>query len=237
MRKFILNNFDAVIGMSHNTKEDLISEFGICGKKYIEAVHGHYENFYSVKLTEKQFRKGLGIPKKSKIFLLMNSINRENRKADDVIGIWNKMNSDSYLIAVGRFSDLRKNELKNKNIIFVDGPIEDHKLGSYFQYSDHLFLNYDFITTSGLFFLAMTFELNVIAPDLPFFKQHSTPETVTFFNSKKPLISQWNELQKKLKVRTNKKDFTILKQNILLRKLQKRLLNFMMHYFEILINL
>ena len=33
MRKFILNNFDAVIGMSHNTKEDLISEFGICGKK------------------------------------------------------------------------------------------------------------------------------------------------------------------------------------------------------------
>ena len=83
-------------------------------KKYIEAVHGHYENFYSVKLTEKQFRKGLGIPKKSKIFLLMNSINRENRKADDVIGIWNKMNSDSYLIAVGRFSDLRKMNSKIK---------------------------------------------------------------------------------------------------------------------------
>jgi glycosyltransferase involved in cell wall biosynthesis len=61
-----------------------------------------------------------------------------------------------------------------KDIITVEGFIPSRELGSIFNAIDFLVLPYEKITTSGMYFLALTFQTPIIAPNLHFFNLHST---------------------------------------------------------------
>lgn len=198
MRKFIISNFDAVIGMAHNAKSDLIKTFGNSGKQYVEAIHGNYEDYYPVELSRDQFLAQLNIPDGVRIFLVMNTIPRDNRGVEEIVDMWCKYNPEDYLLIAGNKPGNFKSNGNCSKIIFYNGKIANDLIGSFFTYSDYLILNYKHITTSGLFFLALTFELPVIAPDLPFFCMHSSKNTAILYRSNRTIFDEWPRIIKQI---------------------------------------
>jgi beta-1,4-mannosyltransferase len=200
MRQFILNYFDLVIGLAYNTKNDLEKAFGTSGKKYILALHGTYEDLYPVVKSKYDMRSDWDITSKSKIILSINTLDRKNKGTDDLLSAWNSIRNygNVHLLLTGVKPDNYDKLIKNPNFHFIEGRISDADMGDFLNAVDFMFLNYKSITTSGMYFLAVTLNLPVIAPDLSFFKLHTSDKTALLFSSKSPLIYQLNNIIEKI---------------------------------------
>jgi len=171
MRIFLIKNCDLVIGHSLNSAEELNEYFGVKPKKYQLALHGHYDNVY---LPEGRLtRELLNIDSEKKIFLLLAKT-RSRNEDDFFINEW--MNWDSHksiLIISGTLSVGSKEKVKNlKNIFFIEGFRSRGEMADLFVLANIIVLPYRKITTSGMFFMAVTFGKPILAPDIPFFKLH-----------------------------------------------------------------
>ena len=87
---------------------------------------------------------------------------------------------------------------KDKNFTFIEGSLSEQYLSDLFSTVDFLFLNYKSITNSGQFYLATNYSLPVIAPDLDFFKMHSSQKTSILFESNKELSMQIDNIIDKI---------------------------------------
>jgi beta-1,4-mannosyltransferase len=192
MRLFILRNFDLTIGLAYNTENDLELAFGTTGKKYLLALLGTYEDSYPLTKTKEEFRRENGIPTDAIVLLSMNTLARGNKGIDDLLYSWMKMEDlgNVHLLLTGNKPDNLDQLMENGNFHYIEGRIPDKIMGSLVNSVDFLVLNYKSITTSSFFYLAVTFNLPIIAPNLPFFKLHASEKTALFFDYNRPLQFQ-----------------------------------------------
>lgn len=200
MRYFILKKFDLVIGLAYNTKNDLKLVYGTSGKKYILALHGTYENYYPVKKTKKDFRTEKKIPLESITILITNSSGRNNKGTEELLNILqnSKHTRKIHFIITGEKPQNYSELITKGNFTIIPGKVPDEELGTLFSSIDYLFLNYKYITTSGLFFLAVTFGIPVIAPSLPFFVMHTNPNTAILYDYNQPITEQLDIVLRKI---------------------------------------
>lgn len=224
MRSFILRNFDLVIGHSKNCKEDLLSQFGTKGKKYVLAVHGHYEDYYPP-ADKDSLREELNISKKSKVIVLFGS-EHTYKGTGHFLDTWLKLKEkDIVLIISGYIMPRVKEEIKNhSNIRVIEGFLPDQKLSNMISLADYIALPYLSITTSGMYFLALTYQTPVIASNLSFFRQHGDDKTMLLFDWEKPqkslievldsIKNEWKADQKLLEQLKAKYTWQVPGQNI-----------------------
>ena len=196
MRYFVLKNFDAVIGLAYNTKNDLELAYGTSGKSFTLALHGTYEDAYPDGETRETLRKMHSIPLDKIVILIMNTGERQNKGVEEVIEAWQMMiePADVHLLLVGNEPESAKNNPKLRNYHFIEGRVPNSKMKELYSMVDFTILNYKNITTSGMYFLTVTFKVPVIVPNLPFFKLHATESTAIFYDYNEGLIDQFTNI-------------------------------------------
>jgi glycosyltransferase involved in cell wall biosynthesis len=188
MRKFICKNFDLVIGHSKNTLE-MLQEKKLFPKKYIVAVHGHYENEYH-KSNKLITRESIGFNKEDIIILLKTGAKNFNSAKKFIDTIKNVEYKNIKLLIIGKpILDLKKTKL-------IEGYISSEDLSSYMNLCDFVCLPYINITTSGAFFLALTFNKPVIAKNISFFKSQTSKQTAILYENKQDLLLKLDLLDK-----------------------------------------
>ena len=187
MRKFLVNNVSLVVGHSRNT-ENSLKKKKLIPFKYTLCLHGTYDDLYN-KGNKNITRKSLGFNENDKIVLIKSGRSKKNfEAASDFFG---KIKNEKYFnikyIIIG-------NEIDTPHAdYFISGWLSTKDLGAYIKISDFVCLPYINITCSGAYFLALTFDKAVIAPNLEFFNMHSYNDTSVLYNNPK-------ELREKLKL-------------------------------------
>lgn len=173
-RKFILKNFDYIVGLAKNTKEDLIINFGTCGKCYIAGQHGNYQYIYeSPGQSSECFST-----KKIKILLPYSASEYKGHRKflQDVASLKTK---NIILVIAGTIDAEIKDIISKSSIdtcfIYEDG-IPHYEIPRLFNQVDIVALPYKKITTSGMYFLAVTYGKPVIAPKNSFFNSYISPD-------------------------------------------------------------
>lgn len=199
MRKFLANNFHLFIGHANNTFKELKRK-NIIPKEYALAIHGHYENEYKAK-NKAISRKLLGVDEDDIVILIKSG----------------GKNFDSALKFAKNYDSLKTKRIKllvlgseisdNENVVFIPGFASNEDLSSYIELSDFIALPYEEITTSGAYFLAITFGKPVIAKKLAFFIQHGGDKSCL-------LYEDFKDLNEKLRLLDNDK-VSFNKQEIL----------------------
>ncbi len=177
-RIFILRNFDLIINHSENASDERYKYFGIKGKNEVVAVHGHYEDYYD-KYNPNITRGSLNF-KDSDIILLLRSGGKNYNSAFQFYNNFSNFNYERIkLIVIGKALP------KAENYTFIEGNVSEADLSSYFRLCDYVILPYDMITTSGAYFLALTFGKGVIARNIDFFIMHSTRKSALLYEDNK----------------------------------------------------
>jgi beta-1,4-mannosyltransferase len=180
MRRWIIKNFDLTIGHALNTREEIVKKLNVSPVSYLEALHGIYEGHYGPAGLQVQARKAFGIPIDKKVILL--SVSHHPYKGTNLfIEQWLANAPNLFLLIVGKPSvEMEKEILKVKHVKVIAedsngiaGFISEKTLAEAYNACDFVALPYKEITTSGAFFLALTFDKPIIAPDLSFFKLHT----------------------------------------------------------------
>lgn len=182
LRKFIVRYFDLIIGHSVNTYSDLKSIIKTdFSKKYVLAEHGFYEDVYQPANTIT--RESLGIPE-NKIIVLLKASSKGYQGTNTVLNYIksNKINSRFHFLIFGKEHiehDFQFNEANPVSL--YKRKINETELADLLKMSDFVLMPYTSITTSGFYFLAMTFHKPVIAPGIDFFTENSLPGTVLLY--------------------------------------------------------
>jgi beta-1,4-mannosyltransferase len=169
MRRFIAKSTDLVIGHAVNT-EQMLAEKKIIPEKYVLAVHGHYEEEYKL-FNRKITRESLGFQADDKIILLKsNGKNFEDAKLflDEAAGT---VLTNVKILLIGQ------NIATDIEYVFIKGFVSDKDLAAYMRICDLVCLPYQNITTSGAYFLALTFLKPVLAKESLFFLGHTTKKS------------------------------------------------------------
>ena len=135
--------------------------------------HGSYCGVYLDTLTHAEARKRLGLKHEGKVLLNLGLI-RRYKKVERLIELGREDPSVQVLIAgkVGESDyeqELRQLAEGLDNIHLHFKFIADDELQLYLRASDLFVLPYDKITNSGSAILALSYDLPVLAPDLPCF--------------------------------------------------------------------
>lgn len=179
-RVFIMNSFHLIINHSLNASQERYDLFGMRGNREVNAIHGHYEDIYTPGGTFT--RESLGIPEQSKVIFLHANMRDYKGDAEFIDLFIKEAPPHIYMILMGKGCS---NTFNKENIKCIEGYRSNSEMADLISISDFFALPYKRITTSGAFFLSVTFKKPVIATDLPFFRQHAFPGTCLFYNSEK----------------------------------------------------
>jgi glycosyltransferase involved in cell wall biosynthesis len=177
MRKWILANFDLVVGIARNTRNDLESTFGPLKTPYVEGLHGHYEGLYPITESRERSVRRFGLDS-GKFRILMVLSDKPYKGQIPFLEAWAQAETQGLqLVLAGAASPGMKNVVDSLpgDVIHlnVETRIPHYALGDLHWACDMVALPYLRITTSGAYFLALTLKRPVFAPDLPFFKLHA----------------------------------------------------------------
>ena len=202
LRRIFVRKQDLVIGHAKNTYRMLINK-GIFAKKYILALHGNYEDYYN-SFDLKINRTSLGFSEKD-IILLLNSGGKNYKDALVFIKIFLKNKyTNIKLLVYGKDIMSQIDVVNHNDIKFVGGFLSNEKISSFMQLCNYVVLPYRQITTSGAFFLSITFDKPVIAQNIDFFLQHVTDDTAVLYNSDEELIFKLKQIDSSLlKINSN----------------------------------
>lgn len=182
LRKFIVRNFNLIIGHSSNTYTDLKSIIPFdFSKKYVLAQHGFYEDVY--KAANVITRETIRIPE-NRIVILLKASSEPHHGTDAALSYIknNKIDNTFHFLIFGKVPDYYRAELAETGIVsFYNGVVNETEMADLLNISDFFLLPYIAITTSGFYFLAMTFHKPVIAPRINFFVENSLPGTVLLY--------------------------------------------------------
>ena len=187
IRKLFVKNVDLVIGHA-KTVLTMLNEQNIYPNKYILAIHGHYEDVYNKK-NIKISRTTLGFKRKD-IVVFLKSSGKNYESAFNFI-------TDSLLFDLKNIKLLVVGEktVEHPNVKHVLGFVDDIDLSQYLSISNFVCIPYNQITTSGLYFLALTFNKPVIAKRIPFFEAHTKEGTSLLYENMRDLKVIFNLLQ------------------------------------------
>lgn len=171
-RLFMIRWFDIIINHSLNASEERLAAFGIKGKIEVNAIHGHYESVY--KPGGHFSRSSLGIPLDAKTIFLHANMRDYKGDAEFIDSFIKFAPDDLYLILMGKGCAAG---IRRENIKCIEGYRSNSEMADLIEISDYFALPYKKITTSGAFFLAVTFKKPIIATNLPFFVKHIYPDT------------------------------------------------------------
>lgn len=177
-RLFLINQFHLILNHSLNASDERFHLFGKRGRMEVNAIHGHYKDLYTP--AGKYSRESLGIPSESKVIFLHANM-RDYKGDSEFIDYFIKFAPESlYLILMGK----SPKEISSNNIKVIKGYLSNGEMADLISLSDFFALPYKKITTSGAFFLAVTFKKAMISTDLPFFRLHSLPGTTLFYENR-----------------------------------------------------
>lgn len=179
-RRFIMSNFHLIINHSLNASQERYDLFRMRGKREVDAIHGHYEDIYIPGGTFT--RESLGIPQESKVIFLHANMRDYKGDAEFIDLFIKEAPPHIYMILMGKGCT---GAFKKENIKCIEGYRSNSEMADLISISDFFALPYKRITTSGAFFLAVTFKKPIIATDLPFFRQHALPGTSLFYNTER----------------------------------------------------
>lgn len=186
LRKMFVKRMDLVVGHAKNT-EAMLKEKSIFSKKYHMAIHGHYEDFYEKK-SEELSRSSLDFSN-SDIVLLLKSGGKNYEDAKRFYQFFSeKKYQNIKLLVVGNKFQAQE------NVTYLEGFLSNEQLASCLDICDYMVLPYEDITTSGAFFLALTFHKSVIAKKLDFFVQHTLENTAVLYEDQDELTSLLNAI-------------------------------------------
>lgn len=196
MRRYILLRFDLIVGHARNSEQDLLDAFGTTGQHYILAVHGLYTGIYPTHESREETRTRLRLTSTDTAILLHGSQTIYKNTPQFLNAWYAGMHPGVRLILTGEISPKQVDMVMERDdIIFLPGRVSDEEMGNLLQACDFVAIPYQKITTSGLYFLALTFNKPVIAPDLTFFQAHTTNDTAILYNHKNPEIGIKDALQ------------------------------------------
>lgn len=194
MRRFIVRHFDVVIGHSFNALGDLKSVLGIEPGNYTLGLHGVYENFklYVKPLATKE------VDGDKLVRLHLACSEHAYKGTSNFIRLFCSLPGDVInnftLVLTGKVSEDELKILAEKDVDYeyVTGGasrntfLTNKELADVINGVDHVVLPYEDITTSGAYFLALTFMKGVVATKLDFFQLHSFPDTCLLYEPGDP---------------------------------------------------
>ncbi len=184
LRRWIVRNFHLIIGHAFGTDDSLKSILSIpFSQKYLLALHGIYDRYYFPKgeFTKQQF----DIPENAKVLVMMSN-GKTYQGNESFLNYWITQcdKSSLHLIVSGEIKcSLAEKLSRCENTTLIEGFVPDAQMADLFVMADFIVLPYERITTSGLFFLALTFDKPVIAPNIPFFERHTTSGTAILYEA------------------------------------------------------
>lgn len=193
MRKFILSNFDLIINHAYNAKDEQANLFGKTGRLSVDAIHGHYEDYYQP--ANKISRSTLDIPAGNKVIYL-NYSTKDYKGCDDFIASFIKYAPQNITLLISG-PDVRKiikTGPEFQRIVTIDRLLDNGELADVMCLTDAVALPYKRITTSGFYFLALTFKKVIFAKDLPFFRNHSTDNTIILYHDTNSLQRAFEQI-------------------------------------------
>ncbi|MFD0763860.1 hypothetical protein ACFQZI_03300 [Mucilaginibacter lutimaris] len=184
MRKFIVKHFEIIVGHSTNSYTELQkvvqTDFS---DKYVLVEHGTYEDFY--KSGHRYTKEKLNVPPTKKIVLLKCSKKDYQGSADAIEFLINgQLPEHLVFVLIGSISDEHKARLhKIPQVIVIDGKLNDADFANFFELADIVWMPYRRITTSGFYFMALTFKKPVLATNIDFFKLHSQQGMIYLYDN------------------------------------------------------
>lgn len=172
--KYFHYSLDGIICLSEDSYHKLISTYPSLNQKPFKIIkHGHYENYYPNKISEKEARTQLGIKESAKIGLFIGQI-REYKKLDILIDQFRRLDDEnaSLIIAGKPKTDNLKRKLieligDDKRIIFKPSFVKNEDFQLYFNASDFLIIPYKETLNSGIALLSLTFGLPIFSSKIP----------------------------------------------------------------------
>ena len=189
MRQWILKKFDLIIVHAYNAKKDFQKRFEVQSEKYVLGVHGLYDEHYRFTCSMKEARIKLEVPLDQRIIMLHYNHNAYKGSKTFLMS-WVEEGISDFLMIIGNpprdIIDIVKehgNYIIIPNDTLDNSFMSDEKLIQSVIAADFIALPYESITTSGAYFLAISYDKPVIAPDLSFFKLHTTPKTALLYDA------------------------------------------------------
>lgn len=177
MRRWIFKKFDLFVGHASNCLSEIQSHFKIEPRKYILAPHGLYESYYEQIASKDIPVEILELVKPNKGFSNLLMFFNEHHEEDCVQFLKKFVNSPSaknvVLIIVGDAANKAKaiTDTADNIKVYPEFFPSEH-LNILMKSTNGLVIPYQRITTSGLFFLALTYKVPIISNDLDFFVSH-----------------------------------------------------------------
>lgn len=134
--------------------------------------HGHFMDAYPNEMNRSKARKLLGIAADKQVLLHFGAIKPYKNVPRLMLQFTELPGADWMLLVVGYVHRVDLSRLKalaeaDPRIRLINGFVQPEEVQVYMNAADALVLAYDSITTSGSAILGMSFDLPVIAPNLP----------------------------------------------------------------------
>lgn len=173
--KILLRGSNEVIGLSKNTFEDVNNKYKIS----IEHKYRFVEHFlYPInKIANKTVLSNFIGQDLSFEYLLTFGSNERNKGTEILIQEFPEINNCKLVVVGGNH-----NVKKNKNVIHINEFPNSEIFNSLIKYSMGVILNYDQITTSGMFFHCMSLQKATVVPKLNFFLETSSKKSSIFYS-------------------------------------------------------
>lgn len=177
MRRWIFKNFDLFVGHASNCLSEIQSQFKIEPRKYILAPHGLYESYYEQLASKDIPVEILDLVKPSKgssNLLLFFNTHHEQDCIQFLKKFVNSPNAKRVVLTIVGDAANKAKEITDKadNIRVYPDFFPSEHLDILMKSTDGLVIPYQRITTSGMFFLALTYKVPIISNDLDFFVTH-----------------------------------------------------------------
>lgn len=190
--KIILKGSDQLIGLSKNTLSDINNEYKV-------SIHEKYkliEHFlYPIKtIASREVLSNFLGQNLNFDYILAFGAEKRNKGTGEIIREFSQI-SNYKLVVVGGSNA----EVRNKNVIHIKEFPDSEVFNSLIEHSIGVILNYDRITTSGMFFHCVSLQKVTIVPKLNFFLQTSNEKLSVFYTrplNQEKLIKILNELKR-----------------------------------------
>jgi glycosyltransferase involved in cell wall biosynthesis len=186
-RKWIMRNFDLIVGFARNTCQELEHEFGPLKIPFASGVHGNYEGLYPPSKSREELIQDMELDsQKIKILLLLSD--KPYKGNLSFLKTWSSGHYPNLqLVLAGPAPDSMKDLIEklcgDVRYISKHKRVSHYLLGDLYYACDIIGLPYRRITTSGAYMLALTLEKPVLAADLPFFKMHTDSDTAVLYSA------------------------------------------------------
>ncbi|MDB5272153.1 MAG: group 1 glycosyl transferase [Chitinophagaceae bacterium] len=204
MRKWLLVHADIVVGHSNNVYADMMQVYGIVPKHYIVALHGLYDLYLKDSYVNIDLAHRLSSITLPKIYLSC-STNSYKGSHPFLTKYSEGPHEGLCLVLSGVVSEEELRNLEEKKVNFIyyteDAGSTPHflseaSLATIVAGCTVVALPYLSITTSGAYFLALTFRKPVFAPQLSFFKHTVSAKANGFLYEQDSLDSFWETMRK-----------------------------------------